>query len=264
LWTNVAVVGQEVLFLLGLDPVNQTFYWAPTGDASVKAWSHTLVPQAWSLALELYFYLLAPLILRRGFWKVAMFLVLSLAVRLFIISKGPEYDLFLRRFFPAELCLFLLGYFSYLLLPKVKALKSKYLPGLICWIIFFNALLAYKHIDKRYALSVLAVVTCLSMPFIFNVTKDNRLDRFLGNISYPFYVVHFLIVALLDEFVEEYSLWALLLAVFSACLVIYYLIEAPLYRWRQRRLGALSGIVRSCPSYLSRLRGSAGKCLGFS
>jgi peptidoglycan/LPS O-acetylase OafA/YrhL len=82
----------------------------------------------------------------------------------------------------------------------------------------------------------------LSMPFIFNLAKDSRFDRFLGNISYPIYIVHFLIIAIFEEyfeeqyFEEEYPFFLLLLAVFSASLVVYCAIEVPIDRWRQRRV----------------------------
>jgi peptidoglycan/LPS O-acetylase OafA/YrhL len=69
-----------------------------------------------------------------------------------------------------------------------------------------------------------------------------RFDRFLGNISYPIYIVHFLIVAIFEEYFEEeyfeekYPLFMLLVVVFCASLVVYYAIEAPIDRWRQRRV----------------------------
>ncbi len=243
LWANTAVLGQEMLFLLGIDTANYSFYWAPNGTASVKAWSYVLIPQAWSLSMELYFYMLAPFILRRGMYCVGGIFVLSLVLRLFIVSKGPEYDLFLRRFFPAELCLFLIGYFSYFLFTRIKEYKRKYSLGLICWITLLAVLVFHNEINEKLSLALLAFTMFLSMPFIFNLAKDSRLDRFLGNISYPIYIVHFLIIAIFEEyfeeqyFEEEYALFMLLL-VFSASIVIYYGVEAPIDRWRQRRVRA--------------------------
>jgi peptidoglycan/LPS O-acetylase OafA/YrhL len=44
-------------------------------------------------------------------------------------------------------------------------------------------------------------------------------------------------VAVFEEyFEEEYPFFLLLLAVFSASLIVYYGIEAPIDRWRQRRV----------------------------
>lgn len=245
LWANIAVLGQEILFLLGIDTANYSFYWAPHGMASVKAWNYVLVPQAWSLSMELYFYMLAPFILRGGVSWTGVLFIVSLALRLFIVSKGPEYDLFLRRFFPAELCFFLIGSFSYFVYTRIKDYKRKYSPGLICCITLLAVLVFYNEINEKYSLALLAFTMFLSMPFIFHLAKHSRLDRFLGNISYPIYIVHFLIVAIFEEYFEEqyseeeYPLFTLLAVVFSASLVVYYAIEAPIDRWRQRRVGLL-------------------------
>ena len=236
LWANIALLGQEILFLLGIDTANYSFYWAPEGTASVKAFNYVLIPQAWSLSMELYFYMLAPFMLRRGISWTGVLFILSLALRLFIVSKGPEYDLFLRRFFPAELSLFLTGSLSYFLFTQIKD-KDGYSLGLFFWITLLAVLIFYNQINEKYSLALLAFIAFVSIPFIFNFTKHSRFDRFLGNISYPIYIVHFLIVAVFEEyFEEEYPVFMLLLAVFSAAIVVYYAVDAPIDRWRQRRV----------------------------
>lgn len=239
-WTNIAIIGQEILFLLGVDADNYSFYWDSNGTAPLKGYYYVLVPQAWSLSMELYFYLLAPFILRLRVYWIGFIFVLSLGLRLFIISNGPEYDLLARKCFPAELCLFLLGSLSYFLFTLIRGYKNKYSLGLISWAALLAVLIFYEQIDKTYALILLASAAFISIPFIFKLTKDSRTDRFLGNISYPIYIVHFLIVAIFEEyFEEEYPFFLPLLAVFSTSLVVYYGIEAPIDRWRQRRVGLL-------------------------
>ncbi|MDY6955116.1 MAG: hypothetical protein SWE60_26740, partial [Thermodesulfobacteriota bacterium] len=171
-WANIAVLGQEMLFLLGVDTANYSFFWAVDGAASAKAWSYILVPQAWSLSLELCFYFLAPLVLRRGVYWVGGVFLLSLALRLFLVLKGPQYDLLLRRCFPAELCLFLLGYFSYLLFLTIRGRAGGYV-GLLSWAVLLAVLLSFDSMTEEYALTILALTTFLCIPFIFNATKDN-------------------------------------------------------------------------------------------
>jgi peptidoglycan/LPS O-acetylase OafA/YrhL len=235
-WTNLAIIGQEVLFLLGIDPVSHAFYWAPNGMASAKAWHHLLVPQAWSLSLEWYFYLLAPFVLRLRLCWIALIFVSSLLLRFFILSLDPEYDLFVRRFFPAELCLFLAGSISYYLFTHVKDFRHKRSLGAICWATLPVLLIFYDTINKAYALSVMGFAFFVSMPFIFDLTKNNRTDRFLGNLSYSIYMVHFLIIALVEEYREEYSIFMVLLPILVASLIVYFSIEAPVDRWRQGRV----------------------------
>ncbi len=243
LWTNIAVFGQEILFLLGIAPENHSFYWALGDMASVKAWHQTLVPQAWSLSMECYFYLIAPFILCRSVYWLSLVFMLSLALRLFIISAGPEYDLLARRCFPAELCLFLLGAFSYSIFTKVRDSRSKYSLGLTSWAALLVVLTCYNKIEKEYAFAILAFTTFITIPFVFNLTKNKKVDRFLGNISYPIYMVHFLIIALLREYLEEYSLSFLLMLVLSVSVMLYCIVDAPINRWRQRRI---SGPVIEC------------------
>jgi peptidoglycan/LPS O-acetylase OafA/YrhL len=233
-WSNVAVLGQEILFLLGIDTGDCSFYWAVDGRAPAKAWSHVLVPQAWSLSMELCFYFLAPFVLCRGLHWVGGLFLLSLGLRLFLVSKGPEYDLLLRRCFPAELCLFLLGYFGYALFAKIKDLPKGF--GLVLWLGLLAVLLLFNTITEKYAFTVVALSTTVAIPFIFNATKENRVDRFLGDLSYPFYIVHFLIVAFFDEYFEEYPFWPLLTTVLAASLILYYAVDEPVARWRERRV----------------------------
>ncbi len=71
-----------------------------------------IIPQAWTLGLEVSFYLIAPFILTR---KKILFLLLmlSFALRIFLyqIGLGRE-DPWVYRFFPTELVFFILGALS--------------------------------------------------------------------------------------------------------------------------------------------------------
>jgi peptidoglycan/LPS O-acetylase OafA/YrhL len=168
---------------------------------------------------------------------VALLFLASLGLRVsIIIIGGPEYALFLRRVFPSELCLFLAGYFSYVLYKKVGGLQHQYFIGLLAWAALLFVLMQYNQIHENYALALLAFSVAILTPCIFSLSKDSKIDRFLGNISFPIYMVHFLVIACLDDFMEEYSLWMLLSLVFVIALAVHYGIEMPIDYWRQRRV----------------------------
>jgi peptidoglycan/LPS O-acetylase OafA/YrhL len=134
------------------------------------------------------------------------------------------------------LCLFLSGYFSYLLFKHATKCDRKYLNGLLSSAVLLSLFVVYSRINPKYALAVLTVTLVLAMPFIFNLSKDARIDRFLGNISFPIYMVHFLVIEFIDDYVNEYSLWTILPVVLVIALTIYYGIERPIDCWRQRRV----------------------------
>jgi peptidoglycan/LPS O-acetylase OafA/YrhL len=83
-----------------------------------------LVPQAWTLGVELSFYAIAPIILRNKAILLRL-LTASLATRtaLLWIGLGTQ-DPWTYRFFPAELSLFILGALS------CQAIRSTLA---ICW-----------------------------------------------------------------------------------------------------------------------------------
>lgn len=236
-WANLGIIGQEILYLLKIDHSTSTFCWFLNTAGSEQAWTFLLVPQAWSLSMELSFYLLAPYIMHLSTRRVAIVLLMSVALRLFIELKGPEYDLLARRFFLAELCFFLTGVISYRLMNKVKESgKKRRTAGIVSLAVIVYAIFFYGTIDYPGSLGLLTLIAFLSIPFIFLLTKDSIFDRFFGKISYPIYIVHFLIVAVFEESLEEYSMFSLMAVVLFAALLVHFFIEKPIDKWRQSRV----------------------------
>jgi peptidoglycan/LPS O-acetylase OafA/YrhL len=235
-WTNICVMGQEILFLLKIDHGSRSFRWFLSGNHAQEAWKLLLVPQAWSLSLELYFYLLAPFILKLRNLTIVGLLFLSVALRLYIGSKGPDYDLVARRFFAAELCFFLVGMLSFRLFERIPKTEAKGFVGVLGLTAVVGAILFYPKIAFSGSLAMVTLLAFLSVPFVFDLTKDSKLDSFLGKLSFPVYMVHFLVIALFEEIWDEYSIFLLLLVVIATALLIHLLIEVPIDRWRQWRI----------------------------
>lgn len=84
-----------------------------------------LVPQAWTLGVELAFYIVAPFVLVRR-KALLLLLALSISVRIYLLYVGlGKSDPWTYRFFPAELALFLLGALAHqVLLPFYKITLS--------------------------------------------------------------------------------------------------------------------------------------------
>ncbi|TFF36154.1 acyltransferase family protein [Mucilaginibacter psychrotolerans] len=120
--TNIFIFGQDLVVLLGIDPASgELFFTTNFWNTNPPLYSFLFLPQAWTLGLELSFYLIAPFLLRKGFVRVVLFMTISVAVRLLVFFYfGLRNDPWSYRFFPSELFFFLLGYFSYRIYLFIK------------------------------------------------------------------------------------------------------------------------------------------------
>src|SRR5262249_61405720 len=72
-----------------------------------------VIPQAWSVSLELMFYALAPFLVRRHWLVLVALIVAAYVLRSVAAAYGFSGSCFAFRFFPFELGLFLARVFSH-------------------------------------------------------------------------------------------------------------------------------------------------------
>jgi len=151
--TNLAIVGQDV-----------ATFQSPRGAL--------LVPQAWSLALELYFYALAPFIVRLRTLTLLAIIAASFAARLIAYSYGLDHDPWTYRFFPFEIAFFLCGILAYRsgLVPLSN--WDKFI-GDLSYPIYINHLLL-SHVFRSPLTLVIASVVLAAIMVIF---IENPLER---------------------------------------------------------------------------------------
>ena len=82
-------------------------------NSEIPIYSGLIIPQAWTLGLELSFYLIAPFILKR-LNLIIILLIISILTRIYLyyIGLGLQ-DPWSYRFFPTELAFFLFGSLSH-------------------------------------------------------------------------------------------------------------------------------------------------------
>ncbi len=227
------------IFILGLDVLN--FFKTP---------SPQIIPQAWTLSLEFYFYFMAPFLVRQKTLRLLILFMLSVCARLWFAQQGFVNDPWSFRFFPFELAFFLLGIFSYRIYQKIRHVK---IPKIVFIIFLFIVLAPILDWETLKVFTVLntswngVIVFCLQflgivigLPVIFSYTKDIAFDRWIGEFSYPMYVIHFLVIYLLQSILgisQKDSLFGWLAA--SICFIIsfflLYVFIYPLERMRSKR-----------------------------
>ena len=167
--SNIFIFFQDWLFFLGTE--NSNLYLIKHFSESKIILSEGLIlPQSWTLSLELFFYLLAPFILKNQ--KVIFFIIiLSVFLRFYLVKLGLFYDPWSYRFFPNEISLFLLGSLSHQLLyskfsifiSKSKTLCSSITVLMIVLICVYPLIDINIHIKSYFILLLFFFV----MPFTF-------------------------------------------------------------------------------------------------
>lgn len=266
IFTNLFMFGQDIILLLRFNPANGmmefTKNYKDVFSGMPAAWRFLIIAPAWSLGLLFNFYLIAPFILRKKAWFIAALITISFGLRIYLSHHGYNRDTWSFRFFPTELAIFLIGALLYKIyrdLDKVKVFFESRTWGqtlypkipYVAIIVLCAASLSFKSfpkymlgnsIDRRWFYFAAIAWT---IPFIFNLTKNSKLDRFIGELSFPIYLIHWIVLKTFRNPIIEKNLigqrWFNTLEVIYILIVILLavgavlMVERPLKAYRRRR-----------------------------
>lgn len=198
--THLIVVGQDVVMFLGLNPDGSLFFTNNFQNTNPQLHHFLLLPQAWTIGIEICFYLIAPFLLKKNWKWILIALLLSFGIRMYIFyGIGLTNDPWSYRFFPSELMFFLMGYFSY----KFSVyLKDKNISKFIVWT---NLLVIVLYTLYFYDIPTFGLPDSLKeifyyiylafiIPILFNYFKKSKMDNGIGELSYPIYLSHSLMI----------------------------------------------------------------------
>lgn len=234
--SNLTLLGQDLLFWFEVENGALVFHPGEQSENATVGWQGLLVPQAWSLSIELMFYAIAPFLVRlRTHWIVALACA-SIALRLAgHLVPGLDYLLWQGRFFPTCLFMFLLGMLGHRFLPLVarlpKALGWVAMAGLFAYIVLYS----FIEIAPLTARWVTYGIVSVTTPFIFNAFRDNAADRWIGELSYPIYMAQLLVIGAVLTFETPFPIWTSIACTIALSVLILVLVDHPIDRWRQRR-----------------------------
>jgi peptidoglycan/LPS O-acetylase OafA/YrhL len=151
-------------------------------------------------------------------------------------------DPWVYRFFPVEVGTFLLGSLGYHVYAHAKRQKWDLRQiGAVAWGVVLIAIFVLPipalHIPARPFVFFMLMALCV--PFVFSLTKHWKVDRWIGELSYPIYIVHGVVGAVIAKLVNAHEqtdvkAWQLLLATIPVAIAIRIFVEDPIDRWRQR------------------------------
>lgn len=207
---NVTLLGQDWILFAAVkgDALTLT---NSLSDTDLPLDKLLLVPQAWTLGLELTFYAIAPFIVHRP--KVLLILfagsTVARAVALYF-GFGVE-DPWTYRFFPFELVFFIAGMFSHRwLLDHASRLALIYPNFLIdFWVVSFCVAACASYfvwpMSDPVNMTLLFGIMFFALPFLFQYQARARYDKWIGDLSYPLYIGHLLVLLIIAYLVKKYQ-----------------------------------------------------------
>jgi len=226
---NVFLLSLPNIFILGQDYAAITKYHE----------FHPVVP-AWSIASELTFYAVAPfLVLLRTRILFLVFLV-SIAARIFFYYTFS--DNFIYRISLPQIPLFIAGMLAYQ--TDLKRIIPQRLTAILV-VIFLALTVYYVKLTGLGRWGELAKWTTLMLILfviiepVFNKTKYSAIDRFFGNIGYPVYISHYLVITVLSAFIpanNDFFTISVIITTLVFSTIGYFLVDRKIDQFRQSRI----------------------------
>jgi peptidoglycan/LPS O-acetylase OafA/YrhL len=221
-------------FLIGLDVV---IILALTGGPTST--SNVIVPQSWTLSLELYFYVLMPFLSKLKTKWLATTCAAVLATKFLLYLTTGLRDPWSYRFFPLEIGFFLWGMLMYRIAWKLPRYSE--VVFLLIWL--FGSL--YRLDSPLLAHEWQSMI----FPLLLGVTLNGfakwdkvKAVQMLGKLSYPIYLVHLLVgtvtVIVLRRMHVSLGVWPTYLLILALVLALSYslvkFVEDPIDQVRKR------------------------------
>jgi peptidoglycan/LPS O-acetylase OafA/YrhL len=227
IFSNIFLFLQDLIFFLIVEN-NQLLFSTNFELSDILLYKGLLVGQAWTLSIELTFYIIAPFILPKRKVLYSLFFF-SLLLRVYLIYLGIGYqDPWTYRFFPTELALFLLGAFSHqIVLPfyrkKIKkSLLEKYSLISTYFLIMITVFFWLIPINLIIKTLVLFFLFIILMPLTFLFQEKNKWDKLIGSLSYPIYICHIYVIYLINLLMENFYINnAIILSLASVTFTIF-------------------------------------------
>ncbi len=199
------------------------------------------VPQAWSIGVEICFYLLAPLIVRsmRAILSVA---VISLLINLFWIHVGARFEPWRYMFLPSVLYLFMMGAAGYHFFFKGWIKSSNWKDWLLLLMTLLILLIVSNKVNADRPLYIAFepfkfLNYAIAIPILFTITKNWRIDRFIGELSYPLYLCHLLVLHVVKALTPTGEIGRGIMVIIISIIVsilLYFTVDYPINLWRHK------------------------------
>ncbi|MGY4269729.1 MULTISPECIES: acyltransferase family protein [unclassified Bradyrhizobium] len=248
-FSNCAIFFQDLYLFLGISPDGSLF---PTSHFATEPGPQLnglmLVPQMWSVGVELTFYAIAPFICRSPLRLLGL-LAFGIAVRLAIGYWSPhDIDPWHYRFSPAEMTMFAAGGLSYFASKALRMvpvgilqIAGAFTLAGVAFIVLATPLSIQDFSQTFFLLNPKVILLiAVSCPLLFAAFRTSRIDSMIGELSYPMYLSHLFVYAVMKDhapsvMTPDNFAYVCATIIFSAALLWFVVLPVDRYR---RRFGA--------------------------
>jgi len=231
-FSNISLIGQDWITFFNINESGNLYFLGLQTD--LKLQELLLIPIAWTVSVELFFYAVSPFIVTKSKKIIILIIVLVLALRLAFYFMGISNGFTIYRFAPTELVWFLLGVLSYKLYHQ-KWLPDKRYGAWLMGVVILS-LFMYKFLPIDWIVYSLLVICT---PAIFYRISHHPVDRYIGELTYPLYISHlfFMMIVLANRFPKPVGPGIpLFFMTFMFSILIYHFFLKPVERLRASRI----------------------------
>jgi peptidoglycan/LPS O-acetylase OafA/YrhL len=198
-----------------------------------------LIGPGWSIGVEISFYVLAPFILRMPAINLIVLSIIGLSLQ--FIPYGQHSPILFGVHF------FIAGALSRRYHCQIESVISKFwkpklnlIYAMVVFMVFFAIPheiyigVADEHTHNSIDRLIYPLFVAILIPILHELSSKSRFDYWVGQLSYPFYLVHALVISVFINWVHPLKVIALLLiCIFISSLLV--LLEVRMIEpWRKR------------------------------
>jgi peptidoglycan/LPS O-acetylase OafA/YrhL len=231
--SQVLIFGQEWAAYFSIDSLGKLQFQSDSYFLKNSFWHFNFIPQAWTLSVELSFYLLAPWAVKLPSRILAFLFGAGLLLRAELHWAGmTALHPWLGRFFPLELSVFFGGILAWRLASSTAS-SSKPGPLASRLLLLALALLPFLGVSGPAQEFALPLGVAALLP-LWGRERGGPLQRLAGDLSYPLYLCHFSVFEAFDMAYGKatWSPWLLPCSLLAA-LAVHFGLERPMRRWRR-------------------------------